>query len=389
MTDCSPRPVLLLFLSLALVVSAGCLGFVGQEDLPDGETVSESLRSIDAVEANATMEVVIENESTAFTMDFVERAGTGEFRATMRPESSDDRLLLVSNGTVAWVHNRSSDVVTELRLHDQSAQWNQSVETISTMFDSLKASSSDEDVSISTLPSVPGGGGGAVGAAGAASMPAAGNVSLTYEGTETLANREAHVVDLTPATNESLIENGSIWYDTQRYYPIRANYDMVVAGQSVSVTLAYENITYDPDVADDVFTYEPPENATIETSQSIATAQTRAGLVGETELSVPDPDLPSGYQFARGTTTTVDGDRALTMQYATRTDALAISKGPPTDDEGQADGETIDVASNEATYVTDGEQASVTWRCDGSEYTVSGSLSKSQLRSVAASIACE
>lgn len=389
MTYRSPRPALLLFVSLALVASAGCLGVASQEDLPDGETVSESLRSVDAVAANATMEMVIENESTAFTMDFVERAGTGEFRATMRPESTGDRLLLVSNGTAAWVHNQSSDVVTELRLHDQSAQWNQSVETISAMFDSLKASSSDDAVSISTLPSVPGGGGGAVGAAGAASMPAAGNVSLTYEGTETVADREAHVVALTPATNESLIENGSIWYDTERYYPIRANYDMAVAGQDVSVTLTYENVTYDPDVADEAFTYEPPENATIESSQSIATAQTRAALVGETGLSVPDPDLPSGYRFAQGTTTTVDGDRALTMQYATRTDALAISKGPPTDDGSLAEGETVAVASNEGTYVADGEQASLTWRCDGFEYSVSGSLSKSGLRSVAASIACE
>ena len=377
-------------LLLALVVLSGCLGIAAQDDVPDRSAVAESLDSIHAVEATATMEMDVGNDTTTMQMQFVERMDTAEFRATMTQTSPNASYEMVSDGTTTWVYNESANVVTQLEIEGQQSQWDQSAEAIAGTFGSLSNSTDAEDVSISPLPVVPSGNGsGAVGAAGVASMPSIGNVSVTYQGTETVLGRDAHVVDVAPADEQSVLRNGTLWFDAERFYPIKAEYDMSVGAQRASVSVAYRNLTYNPEIADDAFTFEPPANATInDDTRSIANYQSRAELVDAAEQSVPEPELPDGFAFARASTVAQDGNRTLSMQYANESTTLVVEKTTANGGPRNESARSVDVASHDGWYRTVGDRGVLVWECEDSRYAIVGSLTKESLRSMAASMVC-
>lgn len=381
------RVTLLICVCLLLVVSAGCLADERNEELPEREAVATSLDSVDTVEATATMEMHIGNSTTDVEMDFVERTSTREFRATMDMDSPDVTLRMVSNGTTVWLYNQSSNDVSTLRMEGMTADWNRSIEAVSGIFAALKQSSTDEAVSISPLPIVPGG--GASSAIGVSSMPAIGNVSLTYQGTATAAGRTSHVVDLAPAGDGSLVRNGTIWLDADRYYPIKVHYDMAVGGQPVSITVAYRNLTYNPEVPEGTFTFDPPANAT-ETgdSRSVSAYRTRVELVEAATQSVPEPELPAGYEFAQASRVAGDGNRSLSIQYSNGNRTIVVAK----DSAGAAtlpDGETVDVGDRDGVYLETGGTAALVWDCPDARYQVTGNFEAATLADVAESVACE
>ena len=377
-------------LLLVLVVASGCFGVVGQEGVPDRSTVAESLDSIDAVEATATMEMDVGNDTTTMRMQFVERMDTAEFRATMTQTSPNASYTMVSNGTTTWVYNESANAVTHLEIEGKRSQWDESTAAIAGTFGALSNSTDAEDVSISPLPVVPSGNGsGAVGAAGVASMPSIGNVSVTYQGTETVLGRDAHVVDVAPADEQSVLRNGTLWFDAERFYPIRAEYDMSVGAQRASVSVAYRNLTYNPEIADDAFTFEPPANATIKNeTRSIASYVSRAELVDAAEQSVPEPELPDDFTFARASTVASDGNRTLSMQYANESTTLVVEKTTASGGPRNESAQSVDIASQDGWYRTAGDRGILVWECEDSQYAIVGSLPKESLRSMAESMVC-
>ncbi|WP_049924113.1 LolA family protein [Halopiger djelfimassiliensis] len=114
---------------------------------------------------------------------------------------------------------------------------------------------------------------------------------LEYQGTETVAGREAHVLSAT-AKNESVVDEISllvgdtefvyaletvdpseelditeqtIWIDTEYKYPLQE--ELVVNGtddDQYVMTERFETIEFNTDLSDDRFAFEPPENATVE-----------------------------------------------------------------------------------------------------------------------------
>lgn len=392
----SRRSILACVLLALLAVSAGCLGDGGDGELPDRDAVADSLGSIEAVEGQMHMEQRVGNETTVLDVEFVQRTTTGELRAAYRQQSPSVRYEVVSNGSTMGVYNESENTVQSVELAGVRTEWNRSVQSVADIFASLAESSSDDDVSISPLPAVPGGDGAASSAVGAGSLPNVGNLSMTYRGTATAGGQEAYVVDFEPTTNRSLINNGTIWFDTDRYYPIKTSYSASIEGRSSRITTEYRNLTYNPSVDEGAFTFEPPANATVaEDSQSLSVYQSREELVDGTDQSVPDPDLPEGYEFAEGAITADGENRSLTLQYANDGNSLSITKRtPPREDSNATDAsdeaaETVDVAGHEGTYRELGEASALSWQCEGSEYTLAGQLSKSELESIAETMACE
>lgn len=388
MTTRPSRGTFLTVVCLALVLSAGCLADDG-EGAPDGETVAEGLQSIDAISATASLEIEVGNETTTMEMDVLQRLGTGEFRATVTEGEGGQAYRLISNGTQTWMYNRSGATATRLELGGVGeANWSRTVEHVSGMFDSL-SSTEDEDVSISPLPVVPGGDGGTgVGSAGLASMPAMGNVTVTYDGTASVAGEETHVVEVGPADDGTILRNGTLWFEADRYYPIKAEYGMSVGGRSADVGITYGNLTYDPSIPDGAFTFDPPANVTVENvTDAIETYGSREELAAATDTSVPDPDLPDSYGFSQGSINDADGSTVVSLQYANATGSLVVNKRPATGNLTDA-GESVDVAGREGRVVELGEATAVVWECGDHRYTLSGSLSSDHLRTIAESMVC-
>lgn len=389
------RPIVASALLLLLAVSAGCLGLTGGSELPESDAVTESLGSVEAVEGTLHYEQRVGNETTELQMEFVQRMTTGEFRATVHQSSPDVNVEMVSNGSRMWVYNRTENTVRTVDLEGVRTDWNESVAAVADIFASLNQSSDNEDVSISPLPAVPGGGDGSgTGAVGVGSLPDVGNISLTYQGTSDAAGQRAHAVSFQPQSNESLITNGTLWFDSDRYFPIKTQYSASIDGRPSEMTTEYRNLTYNPSIPEGTFTFEPPANATIEDgTESVSVFQSRSELERATDRSVPDPDLPEGYGFAEGTLVQADGNTTLTLRYADGEESLAISKRTPPRESAAANGstgnETVDIDGNEGQFRTVGQATALSWECGGSQYTVAGQLSNEELHDIAESIACE
>ena len=114
---------------------------------------------------------------------------------------------------------------------------------------------------------------------------------VAYEGTDTVADREAHVLSA-EATNESVAEGVSVlvgdtefvyaletvdpseelevtsqtlWIDTEYEFPLKE--EVVVDnpdGDDVVLTERFESVTFNGDVDDETFAFDPPENASVE-----------------------------------------------------------------------------------------------------------------------------
>lgn len=382
------RTLLVLSICLVLALTAGCLGDGGDDELPERETVAQELRSVEALEATARLDMDVGNDTIDLRMDLVERTDSAAFRATMYQNSSNATLEMVSNGSTVWIHNRTAGTVQTLQLDGLSdSNWNRSVRSISGMFAAMGESSDDGDFSVSPLPVVPGGG-GAAGAVGVTSLPSMGNVSVDYRGTETAVGQETYAVDLVPAENGSLLRNGTLWFDAERYFPVQQEFDMSVGGQNATVNVAYENVTYNPDIPDGSFTFEPPEDATRTNGSQMETYADRSELGAASSLSVPEPELPGGYEFAQGSVTESGETQALTLQYANGNRTLVVAKQTPP---GQAptDGESVDVAGHEGTYVEVSTTSLLTWTCEETRYQITGEYPASTLETFAESMACD
>lgn len=383
----SRRSAILCAFLVVLVASAGCVGDGGDADLPGRETVADSLRSIDAVAGTATVTLDVGNDTTQFRVELVQRTGAGEYRASVSRTPPDVDYRIVSNGSSMWLYNESTGVARRLDVPDRTDQWNRSVETVAGMYEALGDAGDAEDVSISPLPVVPGGQGTA---GGAPSLPAMGEASVTYRGTATAAGRESHVFGVSPATDASLVENGTLWIDADRYYPVKSDYDMSVAGQSVDVSVTYRNLTFDPEISEGTFAFDPPADATVvDGTRSLTVRQSREALVSAAERPVSDPELPAGYEFVQGSITATNDGRSVTLQYADGTSSLVVSTGADVAASEDAEGETVRVGDHEATYATVDDRARLAWRCADRGYAVVGRLSASEARSIAASIDCE
>lgn len=114
---------------------------------------------------------------------------------------------------------------------------------------------------------------------------------IEYRGTETVAGRETHVIDV-EAKNET-VEKGvsaivgdteyvyaletsspkeeletveqTLWIDAEYEYPLRSKVVFDVPdGERIVLTQRFESVAFNTGLEDETFAFEPPENATVE-----------------------------------------------------------------------------------------------------------------------------
>ena len=363
------------------VLLAGCTSAGGGgEDLPDPETVEAQLGDLRAVEA--TVVSTYDNETTRTQMVMDLETGASRARALGRP------TVTVSNGSTTWIYNRSTDRVQILRV-DTDRSINQSLtEPMTTIFQRLADGSDGDRAEVPQLPVVPTPAAGSTPPA-AGSLSMYGNVSLAYDGTETVDGREAYVVDIVPE-DEGSMGNVTMWIDSEWYYPLRTTTTIELDDETQTITSTYRNVTFNPDLAADTFRFDPPANATVvEQTFTSDSFEARAGLDAATEMDLPQPEVPDSYRFASGERFSNNGTVSATLQYTNGTANLSVIKRERLDDPvGNDDGETVDLGGVEGTVDSFGDTTTVSWRCEEYAYTVLGPQSRGTLVWVARSVGC-
>lgn len=316
------------------------------------ETFEDRMTSLDSLAATRTQSTSFEGGAQSSTTDIWVRFSTGEYRTeVVAPESRAGNLVVGSTDTV-WVYDARENVATKLdRDRDGSTNGTATVVTqLATAFDLT------------------------------------GYERVTHEGQGT------YRVTLVPERESGVDTTVTAWLDAETYFPVTIEQSYALENRTVSVRTHFENVTLNPAIPDERFAFDPPANATVETVDlpETETFDSLETMRESVDASVPDPAVPDGYSFEQGRLvdpgTEAGRNTTVTLRYSNGTDSLTVSKIEATFP--MSGGENVTVGDREGRLRSYGDATSVTWRCDGWTYSVSGTLDRAEILAVADSVAC-
>jgi len=385
---------------------------------PDlGTDAADRLDSLDSISATVTSRTTgYEFNGTGTdggyrSVQRVERRlDTGEQRIRVVDTTANGTALgtdlFVSNGTVTWLYDRDANNVTILRT-GTVGNTNLRGERIERLFARLDRTRTTPDSESAGIPAPgisPTAGLETPGQA-PSSFPRSGTdrYGVSFGGVEPVDGRPAYVLNVAPVTEDGNVSttlanySRTMWLDTQYFFPLKQRTQFALDGDEITSVTTYSNVTFDPELADGTFEFDPPANATIsENDLSLGTTHDSPSAV-ETNATfpVPEPSVPRDFEFARGRTGSFNGTETASLVYTNETTRLTVSVYDFDQSLGgngsfNTTGEPVSLGDRNGTYSRAGPSRSVSWSCAGREYSVSASgLSKSFLVEVASSIECE
>jgi len=372
---------------VAAVVVAGAVWLVAAPEgtsQPIGADASEQYAGVDGVTATETTVVERGGRTSTTVAEVAFRPGTDQRRRTV-VDGSEPYEVTVSNGSVLWLYDAAAAHAKRVPLSatpDSAVTRADRIERLFTALDVTQrsASTSASASGVAPLPIVPSAASGPNTSTDAA-------LGVEYDGTTTVGDREAYVLRVAPQSDAATYEQ-TLLVDTQHFLVLEQRTEWVDDGAPVSVTTTYTNVSVDPGLGDERFTFEPPANATVERvdTPETTTYQSAAALREATNVSVPSPELPASFRptYASETTGEVNG---VGLRYVNETARITVAKYDRT---FPVNGDrTVSVGDRNAA-VTYGPTASVSWNCGAYRYTVRGqSVPASVLVEVARSVGCD
>lgn len=361
----------------ALLLLSGCT-VLGDTDLPDGETAVDRHTSLDGYAGTAEITYTGPTDAENRTLEIVARPSTGESRI----ETQNPRRLTIRNRTQILQYNAPAGELTRITFEEVN-RTRRNRDRIHRLVDRARDGEIGQ-VRVSPLPIVP-----AAGSSGETNTTRAG---YRYAGTETVLGRQAHVIRIQPVEGtSSRLVNRTVWLDAEWFVTLQVHSVQRVDGERVTRRFRFRNITFDPELSDETFSFDPPPGVTVNETTSLvrSTYDSRAALEAETDLSVPDPDLPRGLELEEAGLIVGEDRRIVVLSYGSSARGVFIQKADPDETATLPDGEAVTVGNQTGRYVDAGTGASVVWTCDGELYAVGGPLERDRLVAVAESIVCE
>jgi outer membrane lipoprotein-sorting protein len=387
------RPTLLAVAVAALLATSGCASLdalAGGTQTPPDVDVAERYGSLETVQATQVSSLTGENGTNRTRVSVrVDLAGE-DVRQYQRvlspPERAGDRTVV--NDSAAFVYDASENAVTRVpRMNGTQRQ------SRGEYFASIVAAARSDDAEapaggVSPLPVVP-----ATRSAPSVPGDAVEGFDVEYLGTQTVAGRTAHGFEMTASSEAALTVNRTLWLDSEFYYPLKTHQTMDYGDRTFETTARLTNVTFNADLPPETFELDAPANASVETlNVSTRTFDSVAALREHVDFSVPEPDVPDGYEFEQAGYVGGNATQA-SLEYAAADDErLTVSKMAYVSNAsaGFAAGENVTVAGREGRYVTTASTKVVSWECEDAQFSVVATdLEKKQLLAVAESVACE
>lgn len=369
-------------LALAILL-AGCSGILADEQaLPEPDEAADQYDSLDAYSATFTVERTMGNETEQWEGEIVARPGTGEIYQNVS-RNGKQPIVFVSNGSVRWVFDTANESVTRVNGTAGESPRRQRIEQVVGRV--TGGTNRTVQPGIPTAPVVPSG----------ESPPGESiDASLTearYEGIEAVGERRAHVIVVETTPDADFEYRRTLYLDTEWFVTLRGESERVVDGERHRSVFRLENITFNPDIADDRFEFDPPEDSSVNTTHfDRARYETRGELADVASLSVPDPAVPDRFELVHAQRSVSENVTSLSLRYSSATTTLFVSKRPvPGAQNLTSDGESVEIGNQTGVYREIGAGGLLEWTCDGSRYVVSGQLPKETLVHVAESVECE
>jgi outer membrane lipoprotein-sorting protein len=243
---------------------------------------------------------------------------------------------------------------------------------------------------------------------------------VEYEGTETVEDRQTHVVELTPPKPRNVelsldIQTGNSeyefqlqdasrgqwyvteqtwWIDTETSYPVKKRIEWTDQnGETIATTIQkYHELTVGADIDEDAFGFEPPEgvNVTRPTLPEFDRYRSREAAASHAGFELPSPDVPAGYELHEAFVQEFEtAETGVLLTYVADTETLTVQVSEQSVRSG---GERVvkrNVGAVDGTLVSMDGRPTLTWECDGLSHRVSGLQSADGLIDVAESIGCQ
>jgi outer membrane lipoprotein-sorting protein len=356
-----------------------------QAELPTAESVEETLTGLDAV--NATVVSTLDGTRISARQTVFE-VGTQRRRSTT--QVGETTSLVVANASVTWRYDRAENTVQVTRQADPDRESSTSIaRSMGSIFGRLNTASDDADREAPLDPLILPSAGGDDPQPFTGQVESFENASLTYLGTEAVGGRETYVVEVVPQADINTA-NITLWIDQKWHYPLRWGSTVVVDEERRTVTTAYRNVTFNPTVPADTFTFEPPANATVVERTVVSQSfETRAELVGASEMTIPDPDVPEPLSFDSARYFDDNGTVRTSLQYTNGSATLRVTKSEPIGNSAAfPEGDRVEINGHEAVIQSFDSGTSLVWSCEGYRYTVFGEIPAETVRAVGESIDC-
>lgn len=367
-----------------LAVSIWSLAFAstGTADRPQIDAdVQQRYQSIDGV--NATQTTTITRNGTVAsrtTYDAALQPGTQKKRLAVVNSTVERYDHRVSNGSMLWLYDQRRTNATRISLSRTDSDQGERLQRLFANLNMETATDTTADSpSVEPLPVVPRG----------EQRPtvSAGTMTVSYHGTESIDGREAYVIHVAPKDDTAAYEQ-TVWVDTEQFFPVKKRTAWTADDERTVVTTTYTEVTYDTGVSEDVFTPNFPDNTTVRVPETPdqQTYESVGALEADTEIQVPKPDIPPGYELTYATQTR-GRVHIVGLRYMNRTSLITVAKYDRlADEENASEGITIDGQPAQVSY---GLTTSVSWNCERYRYKIRGrGVSADRLVIVGQSIGC-
>lgn len=365
------RRTLLVCTVAFLLLSAGCLGSIAPGDGDDADTES-SLDADELVEKaqsaestvdsmQGTMEMTMDDgdETQSVTYEFWQRSSDA---VRMEVVEADGVLgtpsLMVINGSVTWTYDEETNRAMKLDLGFSPSELTEFGEELNkAAFEGMAA----ERV-----------------------------------GMDTVDDRSATIVKLTGNGSATFMpDEVTLWIDDETYYPLKQEMTMSSPSNvTTTMTMTFADVTFDAEISDERFTFEPPADAEVIESDGlgIETHEDADSAADAIPFDLPNPTIPDDYEFDVATTSETIAGYSASLQYTSDSNAsLSVTVSDQTQDASfGVEAETITIGDIEATLVSTDlmnvSSTSISWTTDERRYSISGTADEETLRTVAESI---
>jgi len=213
--------------------------------------------------------------------------------------------------------------------------------------------------------------------------------TVSYDGKDTVAGRDVHVISLerNTAGQES---TSTLKVDQEYWYPLAYSTTTRYGDGETTVTMRFRNVTFNEPLSDKTFNFDPPAGATLEDRTRFES--TEYDSVDEANAATPfeltEPTLPDSYTLDSAKVVSTNGAKTGALTYLSGETRVVLTARSTTDTATDLDGESISLGETNATVRTFGDSTNLVWYCDDTRYSLSGQVDRSVLEDAARSLGC-
>lgn len=197
------------------------------------------------------------------------------------------------------------------------------------------------------------------------------NATATYQGTKTVDDRTTHVVKFVSTRDKLGNRTTTVYFDANHWIPLQKYTTVTLAdGTTYEYHSRWTAIRVDTGISRDRFAFQAPSGVSVEQRPDPPEHyQSLEALRSNTTITVPEPDLPSAFEFDFGRKLTRQEQTMIRYSYTDNETSVlfAIFVNSSTT---VRNGTTTTINGQNATYRTKQDGAVVSWKRDNRIYRV-------------------